>query len=145
MSVLVLQTPCLLLDLARIRRNAARMSEVARRNNVRLRPHVKTHKCIEVARIQTEGHNGAITVSTLAEARAFAMHGFNDITYAVPIERGKFDRAIEILKSGVKLNLLTDDAATVNDLEAAAGKAGVRFDVFVKIDSGMDLLNSTVW
>ena len=136
MSVLVLQTPCLLLDLARIRRNAARMSEVARRNNVRLRPHVKTHKCIEVARIQTEGHDGAITVSTLAEARAFAMHGFNDITYAVPIERGKFDRAIEILKSGVKLNLLTDDAATVNDLEAAAGKAGVRFDVFVKIDSG---------
>ena len=131
-----LRTPCLLLDLDRVRRNAARMSDIAHRNNVRLRPHIKTHKCIEVAKIQTEGHDGAITVSTLAEARAFAKHGFNDITYAVPIERGKFDDAIEILRSGVKLNLLTDDAATVKQLDDAAGNAEARFDVFVKIDCG---------
>lgn len=131
-----LKTPSLLLDINRVRRNAERMSDVAHRNNVRLRPHIKTHKCIEVARIQTEGHDGAITVSTLAEARAFAKHGFNDITYAVPIELGKFDDVIEILQSGVKLNLLTDDAATVKQLDAAAGKSGVKFDVFVKIDCG---------
>ncbi|MEO8650519.1 MAG: alanine racemase [Acidobacteriota bacterium] len=131
-----LNTPCLLLDLARVRRNAERMSETARRNNVRLRPHIKTHKCVEVARIQTAGHSGAVTVSTLAEARAFAENRFTDITYAVPIERGKFAAAIEILQSGVKLNLLTDDAATIKALDEAAGKAGVKFDVFVKIDSG---------
>ena len=131
-----LKTPCLLLDIERVRRNAARMSDVARRNNVRLRPHIKTHKCIEVAQIQTEGHNGAITVSTLAEARAFAKHGFNDITYAVPIDQGKFDDAIEILKNGVKLNLLTDDAASAKALDEAAGNAGVKFDVFLKIDCG---------
>jgi D-serine deaminase-like pyridoxal phosphate-dependent protein len=131
-----LGTPSLLLDIARVRRNAQRMSEVAHRCNVRLRPHIKTHKCIEVARIQTEGHDGAITVSTLAEARAFAKNGFTDITYAVPIERGKFDDAIEILRSGTKLNLLTDDADTVKALDAVASKAGVEFDVFVKIDCG---------
>jgi D-serine deaminase-like pyridoxal phosphate-dependent protein len=136
MDALSIKTPSLLLDIERVRRNAARMSEVAHSNNVRLRPHIKTHKCIEVARIQTEGHDGAITVSTLAEARAFAKHGFNDITYAVPIERGKFDDAIEILRSGVKLNLLTDDTATVKQLDNAAGNAGVRFDVYVKIDCG---------
>ena len=112
------------------------MGDVAHRNKVRLRPHIKTHKCVEVARIQTEGHDGAITVSTLAEARAFAKHGFNDITYAVPIEQGKFADAIEILNSGVKLNLLTDDAETSRKLDVAAGKAGVTFDVFVKIDCG---------
>jgi D-serine deaminase-like pyridoxal phosphate-dependent protein len=112
------------------------MSDIALRNNVRLRPHIKTHKCIEVARIQTDGHDGAITVSTLAEARAFAKHGFDDITYAVPIDQGKFDDAIEILTNGAKLNLLTDDAATAKALDEAAGKAGVRFDVFVKIDCG---------
>jgi D-serine deaminase-like pyridoxal phosphate-dependent protein len=127
-----LRTPCLLLDIDRVKRNAERMIDVARRNNVRLRPHVKTHKCIEVARIQTDGHDRAITVSTLAEARAFAKHGFDDITYAVPIERGKFDDAIEVLRGGVKLNLLTDDAATVEALE----ETGANFDVFVKIDCG---------
>ncbi len=106
-------TPVLLLDIDRVRRNAGRMSGKANELGVRLRPHVKTHKCIEVARIQTAGHSRAITVSTLAEARAFAKQGFDDITYAVPIERGKFADAIEILSGGVKLNLLTDDADTV--------------------------------
>ncbi|HMJ08424.1 MAG TPA: alanine racemase, partial [Pyrinomonadaceae bacterium] len=130
------QTPGLLLDVVRVRRNAQRMSEMATRNSVRLRPHIKTHKCIEVARVQTAGHGGAITVSTLAEARAFAKHGFSDITYAVPIERGKFAEAIELLQIGVKVNLLTDDAATSRALDDAAGKSGVNFDVYVKIDCG---------
>jgi D-serine deaminase-like pyridoxal phosphate-dependent protein len=135
-SISSVKTPSLLLDLTRVKNNAGRMSDVARRNNVRLRPHVKTHKCIEVARIQTAGHDGAITVSTLAEARAFARGGFNDITYAVPIEQGKFAEAIEIRQSGTELKLLTDDASTVDQLNEAAGRAGVEFDVFLKIDCG---------
>jgi len=130
-----IKTPGLILDVERVRNNAARISDIAKRNNVRLRPHVKTHKCIEVARIQTAGHDGAITVSTLAEARAFAKYSFSDITYAVPIERGKFDECVEIARS-VRLNLLTDDAETVRDLDKAAGKAGTKFNVFVKIDCG---------
>ncbi len=131
-----LKTPSLILDLDRVRRNAAHISDIATRNDVRLRPHIKTHKCIEVAKIQTAGHNGAITVSTLAEARDFAANGFTDITYAVPIEPGKFDGAIEVLRSGVKLNLLTDNSEATQLLDEAVGRAGVRFDVFVKIDCG---------
>ncbi len=122
--------------MSRVRRNAEQISLIAADGGARLRPHIKTHKCVEVARIQTTGHNGAITVSTLAEARAFAANGFNDITYAVPIEPGKFADAIEILRSGSKLNLLTDDAETAKQLDAAAGRAGVKFNVFVKIDCG---------
>lgn len=136
MNIDSIKTPGLLLDLERVRRNAARISDIAKRNSVRLRPHVKTHKCVEVARIQTAGHDGAITVSTLAEAKVFAANGFSDITYAVPIERGKFAQAIDILQSGVKLNLLTDDPATVDELDEASGKVGVKFDVFLKIDCG---------
>jgi D-serine deaminase-like pyridoxal phosphate-dependent protein len=136
MDIHSIKTPSLLLDLGRVKTNGERIGNVAKQNNVRLRPHIKTHKCIEVARIQTAGHDGAITVSTLAEAKAFSKHGFSDITYAVPIERGKFEEAIEILRSGVKLNLLTDDAATVKDLDDASGKAGVNFNVFLKIDCG---------
>lgn len=131
-----LKTPCLILDVERVRQNAARTSEIAKRNNVSLRPHVKTHKSIEVARIQTAVHDGALTVSTLAEARAFAQHGFADITYAVPIELGKFAEAIEIVKSGVKLNLITDDAETSAELDEAAGRASVKFDVFLEVDCG---------
>ena len=91
-----LPTPALLLDVARARTNAARIGDRVRALGARLRPHVKTHKCIEVARLQVAGHSGAITVSTLAEARAFAAHGFHDITYAVPIEPGKFAAVNEV-------------------------------------------------
>lgn len=131
-----MRTPCLLLDVRRVKRNAERMAAVAERNGVCLRPHIKTHKCVEVARIQTDGPDAAITVSTLAEARAFAKHGFSDITYAVPIEGGKFVEAIELLRSGVKLNLLTDNSGTAAHLDEAARDADATFDVFVKIDCG---------
>lgn len=136
MSFESLATPSLILDLARVRRNAERMSAKATELGVRLRPHIKTHKCVEVARLQTAGHSGAVTVSTLEEARAFAANGFDDITYAVPIERGKFAAAFALMQQGVTLNLLTDDFATVNELNNAAGNAGVRPSVFVKIDCG---------
>src|SRR5215210_7915943 len=111
MDLNTVKTPSLVLDAARVRRNAERMAGRIRRLGASLRPHVKTHKCVEVARIQTEGAPGGITVSTLAEARAFAAHGFKDITYAVPVEPGKFDEAIELSRLCERFALITDDSS----------------------------------
>src|SRR3954468_6011331 len=102
-----LKTPSVIVDGDKVRRNAQRIGAIAKRLGVRLRPHIKTHKCIEIARMQTSGFDGAVTVSTLEEARAFALGGFTDFTYAVPIEPGKFADAIELVRSGLKLNVLT--------------------------------------
>src|SRR6185437_14247957 len=96
MKLETLKTPGLVLDVAKVKRNAERMSRRIKELGADLRPHIKTHKCIEVARIQTAGHSGAVTVSTLTEARAFAANGFTKITYAVPVEPGKFAEAIAI-------------------------------------------------
>lgn len=131
-----LPTPCLLLDHARLRRNVERVGARVTALGARLRPHIKTHKCIEVARLQTAGHFGGITVSTLAEARAFAAHGFTDITYAVPVEPGKFAAAVALAQAGVRLALLTDDPAIPGLLGDAARRAGVTFDAFVEVDCG---------
>lgn len=131
-----LKTPTLVLDIERVRRNAQRISRIAKTNAVELRPHIKTHKCIEIAQIQTDGHGGAITASTLAEVRAFSKHGFNDITYAVPIEPGKFDEAIEIAGSGVKLNLITDSPDIPPLLNNSLRRAAARMNVFLKVDCG---------
>lgn len=136
MNLATLKTPSLLLDVERVRRNAQRMSERVSGLGARLRPHVKTHKCIEVARLQTAGHTGAITVSTLAEARAFAKHGFRDITYAVPIEPGKFQRAIELAGTCERLSLITDDPVIPPLLNEAAAQADVILDLFLKVDCG---------
>ena len=136
MNLHSVKTPSLVLDAARVRRNAAAMSERMRRLGAALRPHVKTHKCVEVARIQTEGQAGGVTVSTLAEARAFAAHGFRDITYAVPVEPGKFEEAIELSKLCERFALITDDVGIPPLLDEAARRAGLTLDLFLKVDCG---------
>jgi D-serine deaminase-like pyridoxal phosphate-dependent protein len=131
-----LKTPSLLLDLERVRRNASMMGNRVRELGTNLRPHIKTHKCIEVARIQTAGHSGALTVSTLAEARAFAAQGLRDLTYAVPIEPGKFDEAIRLAGDCERLALITDDVSIPAQLNDAARGAAVTLDLFLKVDCG---------
>jgi len=135
MKLETLKTPGLVLDIAKVRRNAERMSRRVKQFGADLRPHIKTHKCIEVARIQTAGHSGAVTVSTLAEARAFAANGFTKITYAVPIESGKFAEAIEISRD-CELSLITDDAEVPGQLNDAAKQANVHLNLFLKVDCG---------
>jgi D-serine deaminase-like pyridoxal phosphate-dependent protein len=135
MNLETLKTPGLVLDVTKVKRNAERMSQRVKHFGADLRPHIMTHKCIEVARIQTAGHSGAVTVSTLAEARAFAANGFSQITYAIPIESGKFDEAIEISRD-CELSLITDDLEVPDQLNAAAKHANVNLHLFLKIDCG---------
>lgn len=131
-----LPTPSLLLDRERVERNVARMGARIAGLGAALRPHVKTHKSIEVARLQAAAGMRGITVSTLAEARAFAAHGFDDIMYAVPIERGKFEAVAAMNASGVRLAVITDDVAVPGPLGEAARQAGVTIDTYVKVDCG---------
>jgi D-serine deaminase-like pyridoxal phosphate-dependent protein len=136
MDLQTIKTPSLVLDVERVRRNAETMSARIRSLGASLRPHAKTHKCVEVARIQTAGAPARLTVSTLAEARAFAAHGFMDITYAVPIDPGKFAEAIELSKLCERLALITDDTEVPPLLDAEARRAGVTLNLFLKVDCG---------
>jgi len=135
MNLSTLKTPGLILDVTKVKRNAERMSQRVKQFGADLRPHIKTHKCIEVARIQTAGHSGAVTVSTLAEARAFAANRFTRITYAIPIEPGKFAEAIAISRD-CELSLITDDVDVPNQLNEAAKQANVHLNLFLKVDCG---------
>ena len=131
-----LTTPSLLVDRTRVERNVARMGARIAGLGATLRPHVKTHKSIEVGRLQAAAGMRGITVSTLAEARAFAAHGFDDITYAVPIERGKFEAVAQMNAAGVRLAVITDDVTVPGPLGEAARQAGVTVDTWVKVDCG---------
>ena len=82
MKIQDVPTPALLLDIDVLESNLRRMADRAEALGVTLRPHVKTHKCIEIGNKQRElGANG-ITVATLYEGATFADHGFTDITWA---------------------------------------------------------------
>ena len=129
-----LATPAFLVDRATVLRNCTRMRDKARASGVGFRPHVKTHKSVEIGRMQHGGATGPITVSTLAEAEAFADDGFRDITYAVPIapSREKLDRAASIASRVERLSVLIDSDAALRALE----EFDFTFDVFLKVDCG---------
>lgn len=87
-----LQTPCLLLDEGRVRRNIAGMRARLDGIGAMFRPHLKTAKCLEVARMAMATPGGPAMVSTLKEAEFFAKGGVRDLTYGVGIAPGKLDR-----------------------------------------------------
>lgn len=129
-----LPTPALLLDEVRLRRNITRLDEHLHALNVALRPHCKTCKSMDVARLCMASPQGPITVSSLAEAEYFAERGVVDICYAVGIAPAKLARAMLLRERGVRLSLLLDSAENARMLAAFAGERGHTFDLLLEID-----------
>ncbi len=124
-------TPALALDVDVLEANLQRMSGRCKDLGVHLRPHVKTHKCVEIAAAQSALGARGITVSTLPEARAFADRGFDDLTWAFPVIMGRIEEAAELARR-VQLGVVADSFAAVDALAAADAP----FRVWLKIDCG---------
>ncbi|HUP62058.1 MAG TPA: alanine racemase [Thermoanaerobaculia bacterium] len=133
-----LATPALLVDRAVVHRNCERMRQKALDSGVAFRPHVKTHKSVEIGRIQHGGRVGPITVSTLAEAEHFAADGYRDITYAVPLAptKEKLDRVAALASRVERIAILIDSEPALHALQQYSASHGTIFDVFLKVDCG---------
>jgi D-serine deaminase-like pyridoxal phosphate-dependent protein len=129
-----LQTPCLVLDRARMARNIARLQGRLSKFDVTLRPHLKTAKSVDVARRLYPDAPGPITVSTLAEAEYFAGHGFSDITYAVGLAPDKAARALRLRAQGVDRKVVLDTVEQAQALAAAGAALGVTPAAMIEID-----------
>eukprot|EP01089_Gocevia_fonbrunei_P004743 TRINITY_DN14797_c0_g1_i1.p1 TRINITY_DN14797_c0_g1~~TRINITY_DN14797_c0_g1_i1.p1 ORF type:complete len:389 (-),score=64.21 TRINITY_DN14797_c0_g1_i1:64-1230(-) len=130
-------TPAFVVYLSKVQENSQRMIQIAKSRGVSLRPHVKTHKTIEAATLQTMGQEKPkIVVSTLSEARFFAAGGFGDILYAVPITSFKLAEAAIINSKISALHLLVDNSATIDEVLQHAKQQNVKWSVFLKIDTG---------
>jgi D-serine deaminase-like pyridoxal phosphate-dependent protein len=135
--IAALETPRLLLDADRLRRNCEAMRIRCAALGVNLRPHLKTSKSIDVARIATGGAASGVTVSTLKEAEYFAAGGYRDILYATAIVPQKLARVARIQReTGATVHLCVDSAAAVRPLSEAATAGAGRFSVLVEVDCG---------
>lgn len=130
MQIAELRTPAMLIDTDRLAQNCAFMAHRAHTLGVRLRPHVKTHKVPEIGRLQVADHFGGITVSTMAEAKAFSAAGFSDITLAVPLDPRKASEAVALA-----VNVLVDSEEALAAVERVAG-GYPRPRVWLKVDCG---------
>src|SRR5262245_36957824 len=131
-----LDTPAVLVDLDRVERNIARMAERARAAGVALRPHCKTHKLPEVARLQLAAGAKGITLAKVGEAEVFAAQGFDDIFLAYPIVGPLKARRLLALPERVRLAVGADSVAGARTLSDAYAAAGRRLDVMLKVDTG---------
>ncbi len=134
-NILDLPTPALVLDRPRLERNAARMREKVAALGVRLRPHVKTSKSIDVLRAIASGVEVPITVSTLAEARYFFANGVADILYAVGIAPVKLPEVAALIRAGCKLRIILDTADAADAVRAFVDAEGIPVETLIEIDS----------
>ncbi len=128
-------TPYLKVDLVRLRHNVRRAAERTAAAGVALRPHVKTHKSIEIAQLQLAAGAVGITVATIGEAETFVRHGFTDVFVAYPLWLDH--------RSAGRLRDLTADADLAIGVDSVEGAANAgrllgdtTIEALVEVDSG---------
>jgi len=130
-------TPAVVVDLDRLESNLARWQEHCDRTGLANRPHVKTHKCVEIARRQIELGARGVTCQTLYEAETMVDAGIDDVLvpYNV-VGDGKLERLATLL-GRAHVGVTVDDAALLAGLSLAAGRAGSELAVLVDCDTGL--------
>lgn len=132
-----LPTPAVLIDLPTLRRNIARMADLARDFGVALRPHWKTSKCAEVGRLQREAGAVGLTAATAAEVDALFDAGFEDVFWAYPpVGAHRIAAAVRAARRG-RLIVGLDSLASAEPLAEAAVAAGVDIEIRLEVDSGL--------
>lgn len=130
-----LRTPITVVDRARLSRNIAWAARIAASRGAVLRPHVKTHKCVEIARLQVEAGAVGISVATIGEAECFAAAGFDDIFIAYPLWITR-DAAVRLrdLAGRCRLSIGVDSARSAERIGRTLSGTGLR--VLVEVDCG---------
>lgn len=132
-----LNTPVLVLDLDALDRNIARMAELADAKGVRLRPHAKTHKSLDIARRQVAAGAVGQCCAKLGEAEALAAGGIDGLHITSPVvSRPAIARLIALNAASDRLSVVVDSPANVEELARAASPERP-LGVFVDVDPGI--------
>lgn len=131
-----IDTPAILVDLDRMERNLARVSEYARTHGLALRPHVKTHKSPVIAARQIAGGAVGVTCATAFEAEVMSAVTRDILVAYPPVGAGRAAR-LAALPRDVQLTVALDSPEAIAHISHAARHAGRRVGVYVELDLGM--------
>jgi D-serine deaminase-like pyridoxal phosphate-dependent protein len=126
-------TPAAVIDMDRVERNIARVQAACDAAGVANRPHIKTHKSPELAKLQVKAGARGITCQKLGEAEVMADAGIDDILNLLGDE--KMAR-LGALRSRIDVTVAADNPVVVADLTKAAAAAGRSLPVVVECDTG---------
>jgi D-serine deaminase-like pyridoxal phosphate-dependent protein len=137
-SVLDLDTPCVVVDENIVRDNIFRMQSFAVSHNKKLRPHIKTHKVPLLAEWQIEAGASGICVQKTSEAEVMVRHGIKDVFISNEvIGEQKTDR-VAALGGLSKISLAVDSELGVSQISKSASEIGTEVGVFIDVDVGME-------
>ena len=134
-----LDTPCIVIDLARVAQNVMDLQRFCDSHHLRNRPHIKTHKIVGLAQYQMALGAVGICVQKLGEAEMMAAGGLRDMVLAFNLVGAvKLARLTDVLRRypDIRLAVVADHAAMLEGLAAAAQAANYHLPVWVECDSG---------
>ena len=133
-----LETPCLVLDLDILERNLQKMQDAALHAGKNLRPHVKTHKCSALARLQIEAGAIGVCVAKVSEAEALVEAGFDNILITGPVATSsKVERLVDLVAAAPSLMAVIDHPGNIALLDAGLGARRLSMDVLLDVDVGL--------
>ncbi len=144
-SVDNIDTPALVIDLDAMERNLRVMQRFAEQHHVKLRPHAKMHKSVELARQQMAAGAVGVCVQKISEARAMAEGGVRDIYISnevVSLSKLELLTHISIGLSAQngKISIAVDSLEGIRNLAQALQnvdpQGSARIHVFIEIDVG---------
>jgi D-serine deaminase-like pyridoxal phosphate-dependent protein len=130
-----LRTPSVLIDKTRLEQNVDRMQAAATARGIGLRPHAKTHKSPDLARVQIARGATGICCAKLGEAEVFAAAGIEDIRLPYPINPANADRVLKLLDL-TRLSFIVDDLGVARSWSGLMRVNQREVDVLVKVDVG---------
>ena len=131
-----LDTPALLVDVSKLDRNIERMQATANAAGAKLRPHIKTHKCLEIAKRQLQAGAAGLTCAKISEAEVMSAV-CDDLFVAYPIVgEKKFDR-LDALSEKTKVCISIESLEGAQLLSDHLSKVGRKQEVLIKIETGL--------
>lgn len=131
-----MDTPLVVLDWLKLQANIQDMASFAQKRGLLLRPHIKAHKSVAIARLQESLGAAGFTVAKLSEAEEMYKAGFLDFTIAFPlIGQAKLHRLVKLLKGGCRVSVIVDSYQGLMGFSSLNYPKGI--NVLVKVDSGL--------
>jgi D-serine deaminase-like pyridoxal phosphate-dependent protein len=133
-----IQTPALIVDLAALETNIATLAKRVEGNphGVRLTPHAKTHKCVEIARLQIAAGAKGVCCQNVAEAEAMVAGGIKRVLVSNEIVGADKAERLARLARAANIAVCVDDESQADTLSSAATNQKVTLDILVEIDVG---------
>ncbi len=133
-----LETPVVTIDLDRMEKNIARAQALVAAQGIGNRPHIKTHKIPDIAKMQLAAGASGITCQKLSEAEVFIDAGITDdilITFNIVGEQ-KTEHLMRLSERVNKLTVVADNEDVIRGLSEAGIRHGRDVPILIENDVG---------